>query len=486
MSSPRRAIAFSLLSQYGVIILNLATTMVVSRLLLPEEVGVYSIAAALVAIAQSLRDFGSSEYIVQEKELNNDRIRAAFTVTLAISWILAGAVYLAAPWMGRFYQEPGITDVAMLMAVTFMLLPFGSITSAYHRRNMNFKPMMLGRLGGVFCGSVVTIVCAAAGLSYMSMAWGGLVGGIVTLAILTYFRPVNFPKLPGFRDMRRVLSYGGRFSLIGILEQVGKAIPEMVVGKSLGLHDAGVYSRTNGITDTFAKLILGGVAPVSMSQFAARARTDQTLRPLYLTTLKYMTVVAWPFYGFLAIYAEQITLLLFGSNWLEVAPLLSIISLGMLVYHLSSLAHRIFAATGHINLSIRFSFVMVPARIVVISAAALESLHAVAVSTALLSILRFSLLRKAVAHVTGIRWLDYGQVVKESGFVAVATVTAAYLMQFFLSSIGEVHLMVVLGAGVLSGGTAWLIGLFMVRHPFREEILRLLEFVSLRLKRWGQ
>ena len=102
MTSPRRAIAFSLTTQYGIILTNLLTTAVVSRLLLPEEVGVFSIAAAFVALGLALRDFGSSEYIVQEKELTRDRIRTAFGVTLGISWMLAAVVALLAPFAGDF------------------------------------------------------------------------------------------------------------------------------------------------------------------------------------------------------------------------------------------------------------------------------------------------------------------------------------------------------------------------------------------------
>lgn len=473
MTSPRRAIAFSLTTQYGVILTNLLTTAVVSRLLLPEEVGVFSIAAAFVALGQALRDFGSSEYIVQEKELTRDRIRAAFGVTLGVSWMLAALVALLAPFAGDFYNETGVGDVALILAISFLLLPFGSVTSAYHRREMNFKPMMYGRLAGAIASSTVTITCAYFGQSYMSMAWGNLAGSITTVAVLTYYRPAGFPKTPGVREIRHVFSFGGRFSLISILEQLGTAIPGLVIGKTLGMGGAGLISRTQTTTQIFSKLVMGAVSPVANAQFAKKSRLNEDLHGLYVTLVKHITVLAWPFFGGMALLAEELTLTLFGPNWLEVAPLVRIVCFGMIVHHLTSLAHRILVVTGHIDRGLRITAIMQPLRILVISLAALINLEAVAFGMAALPAIRFVLLWKDLVAVTAIKPQDYVDILGQSGLIALATVFGAWLTERALIGF-DIHPLMVLLSCTLVGGIFWLVALHVLRHPFQEEVARII------------
>ncbi len=119
MSSVRQAFALSFLTRYISLITQFLASVAIARLLTPEEVGVFSIAAALVFLAQTMRDFGTAQYIVQEKELTRDRIRAAFSVTLLLGWTIGVSLILVASAAGRFYEHEGVEHVILLVSVSF-------------------------------------------------------------------------------------------------------------------------------------------------------------------------------------------------------------------------------------------------------------------------------------------------------------------------------------------------------------------------------
>ena len=127
MSGVRRALVFSFAERYALIIINLASNLLIARLLTPAEIGVYSVTLAVMSIAQTLRDFGVASYLIQEKELTDDHVRTALGVTLVIGVGLALVLAGAAPWVADFYREPRMRNLVWLASLNFLLLPFSTI-----------------------------------------------------------------------------------------------------------------------------------------------------------------------------------------------------------------------------------------------------------------------------------------------------------------------------------------------------------------------
>ena len=88
MSKTRRAVYLSAVARYSDMIVQFVSVMVIARLLTPEEIGIFSISLAVIALAQTLREFGLGAYVVQERELDRP-IRSAFGVALVLAWAIA-------------------------------------------------------------------------------------------------------------------------------------------------------------------------------------------------------------------------------------------------------------------------------------------------------------------------------------------------------------------------------------------------------------
>ena len=101
----------------------MATVTIVSRLLTPAEVGVFSVALALIALVHMLRDFGVTELIIQERNLTDDVVRTVFTVNVALAWVLAAVVFGFSGLIGEFYGDPGVARVARALSLVFVLMP---------------------------------------------------------------------------------------------------------------------------------------------------------------------------------------------------------------------------------------------------------------------------------------------------------------------------------------------------------------------------
>src|SRR5438105_6844154 len=204
----RRSLAYSAAGSYVSLVLQILSTVIISRVLTPEETGVFAVAAVFAGLASTFRDFGVAEYLIQEEDLNAERIRAALAVNIIISWSMAVLLFLGAPLAASFYRTPGIADVMRVQAFNFVLIPFGAVTMAYFRRELNFRPIFMAGLLGNTTAFVVSVACAVRGMGYMSLAWSSLAGVAVTVGVSVWFRPADFPRWPGLAGVGRVVQFG--------------------------------------------------------------------------------------------------------------------------------------------------------------------------------------------------------------------------------------------------------------------------------------
>ena len=252
----RRSLAFSAADSYVSLVLQLASTVILSRILTPVEVGIFAIAAVFSTLATHFRDFGVAEYLIQEQALTLGKIRAAFGVNIALSWLMGLLIFSASGYTGEFYGSPSITDVMRVQALSFLLIPFGAINMAWFRREMDFKPQFVAGLAANTISFGVSVACALKGMGAMSLAWSSLAGVAVTVAVSMWFRPKSFPRLPGLRGVAEVLHFGKFASGIYVFGQLGKGAPEMIIGRALSIAGVAVFSRANGLVQIFHQLVV--------------------------------------------------------------------------------------------------------------------------------------------------------------------------------------------------------------------------------------
>ena len=179
-----KQIAWASFDSYASSILAIVSVAVVGRLLAPDEIGVFSTAAVFVGMATLLRDFGVSNYLVQAKECDQQRINSALFVTQGIATVIGLAIALAAYPISLFYNEPRLIPTLLGLAFNLLLVPRVSVSLALLRRELRFDKvvavsffMNVAQNGGV-------ILFALLGLGYMSMVYASILSNVVGLVLV--------------------------------------------------------------------------------------------------------------------------------------------------------------------------------------------------------------------------------------------------------------------------------------------------------------
>lgn len=467
--STRKSLLFSFLDRYAALAISVVSSMFIARLLTPDEIGVFSITMVLLMLLASVRDMGAGQYLVQERDLTNDRIRAVWAVQLGVGVALACLVLLASYPVALFYKEPRMQDIMLVVALNYAVNPFGSLTYAWLMREMRFESVALMRFASALSGALTSIFLAWKGYGAISLAWGSLASTTVNVATSIRFRPRSFPWLPGLREVRRVLAFGSKLSVSSIVGVAAGGAAELFLGKMQNLTAVGLYSRSNGLVLMFNRLVIDAVNAVCLPWFAKQSRESGNFVAPFLKATSYVTVLGWSFSAGIACLAHPVVRVLYGSQWDQSVDLARYLSLAVAFGTPASLCFMALLATGAVTTIARLTVLNALLTVAFTALGASQGLvplaYAAAASAAAGS---FNGLRLTFKHL-GISWHQILSPMRISAQVSVLAAIGPVISLLLYGSYPEVYAMplVIGGVGGLLGFVA---GIFIFKHPMEEEL----------------
>jgi O-antigen/teichoic acid export membrane protein len=449
--------------------LQIASTMIIARVLTPKEVGTFAVAAVFAGLASNFRDFGVAEYMIQEKALTRQRIAAALALNIFSSWSMAVMLFVGAPFAARFYDSAGVAKVMQIQALSFLLVPFGAVTMAYFRRELNYTPIVLCNVAGSLAAFVVAVTLALLGFGYMSLAWSSLAGIAVTVGCSVLFRPSHFPLWPGLADIGTVFHFSKFASLIYIAGQLGKGAPEMIVGRVQSMADVAMFSRANGLVELFNRVVLRSVLQVCMPYFAKSDRDQGSATGAYLKSVSYLTAVGWPFLCFVAIAASSAIRIVYGPQWDAAIPLARILCAAYALELLSVLSREVLLASGNgrqaNGLQWRQQILVVIGLLAVIPYGLIGAAWGVFAASACGLVLAQSYLWRSI----GLRTSDLVRACLPSALICVIAVSPVATWAALHGVAGDSYISFgIFGAGVTA--IAWILCIRASGHPLGREI----------------
>jgi O-antigen/teichoic acid export membrane protein len=313
--STRKAFAFSFVDRYAGLAIHVVSSMLIARLLTPEEIGVYSLTMVLVGFIATFRDLGAGQYLVQKKDLTTDHVRATWAVQLGLGLFFASIIAGASIPVSRFYAEPRIVTIMLVLALNFAITPFQALPYAWLTRGMQFNVLAYVRVTGAVAQSACAVLLAWLGLGPVSLAWANLAATVAGIALAAIIVGRKLPWVPRFSGVRQVVSFGGRITAVTFLSTIRNASPELFLGKLQGMTETGLFSRAHGLVAMFERLIMDAVNAVAFPLFAKQMRNGEDISSSFLRAAALITALGWSFLACLATLAFPVIRVFYGTQW---------------------------------------------------------------------------------------------------------------------------------------------------------------------------
>ncbi|KDA01434.1 oligosaccharide flippase family protein [Hyphomonas oceanitis] len=483
MDKVRTAVIIATADKYVSTAITLVTTAIIARLINPAEFGVTVLGGAVLLMANTLRDVGTSSYIIQAQELTLPKLRAAFTLNLFLTLTILPCLVFAAPALASLLNSPGLDIYLKICAIPFAV---GAIVYPLHAllaRDFAFGKLAIINITSTIFNSTALICAAIAGASYLSFAFAQVVSALVGTALLIYFRPSFEIFRPSFSAWKTVLSFSLFSAFTGIVQRATEVLSVVAVGAFMPPAMVGLLSRASMIAQFPERTVMAGVTAAALPAFSEAAREKGDLRKYYLAALERISGLIWPCLALMIVLANPLIRLFLGNDWLETIPLVQIIAGALLLNFPPGLNYPILLAVGAVRPALLLAVLQASVVLPVITISAQYGIQAVAWATWPIVAINVVMSTWFVqAYVIRFSWLDIGRALSRSTIATIATVAGPITIVYLAGGSASIGLKEsVLATGV--GGVSWIGSLYLLKHPIYAEFARILKAVRRKILR---
>ena len=311
----------TLSSQAIKFILQLGSTVFLARLLTPEDYGIVGMVTVVLGFLTLFKDVGLSQATVQSSEINQAQVSNLFWVNVSISFIISFLIFILAPRIVSFYQEPRLLLITRVLAVSFFISGLSLQHLALLRRQMLFEKIVFVEMGSQFVGLTVGIISAVNGLGYWSLVLMQVIPQFVILGGVL-FNCRWIPSLPSRNSgVREMLNYGWNLTGFTVLNFFSRNLDNVLIGRYWGSEALGLYSKAYQLLLLPLSQINAPIANVALPALSKLQYEPERYERFYNKILLLISTLGMPVVSFFFIDADKLILLLLGKDWLEIVPI---------------------------------------------------------------------------------------------------------------------------------------------------------------------
>lgn len=326
-SRAAKSVLWSAVENGGLALISFSSLIVYSRFLSVSDFGLFSIVLAIVELMGVVVSMLFHDALVQRPGVTELHYDTAFTSTLVLSALLMGVCWLIAPMLA---QRAGTPAAAAVLAWSSLSLPLAAVTAtiaARQRRQLEFRTLALRSLVGRTLGAVVGISLVVFGATFWGLvAQYVLVVGIGSLMLWIASR--QRPRLRfGFAEFRQLIAFGS-FSVAALFLMFSiKRAFIVLSGITLGTHAAGLLNLSFRVVDTFGALAVTAVSQIALPILSPLTHDDQRFKRAYQKACAFTCLYLFLCFVLIASTAAEIVEMLFGTQWLDAVPFVTILAL---------------------------------------------------------------------------------------------------------------------------------------------------------------
>lgn len=296
--------------------LQVLVTIVLARLLAPSVFGVIALVTVFTTIMQVFVDSGMGSALIQRKDADDLDFSSVFFFNMAACLVLYIGMYVAAPFIAKFYNMPKLVPVIRVLSLTFVISGVRNIQQAYVSRHLLFKKFFYATLGGTLGGAVIGIWMAYAGYG----VWALVVQNVFTAAvgtIILWYTVSWRPKLMfSFQRLKSLFSYGWKLLVSALLDTGYRDFTSLVIGKLYTAADLAFYDRGKQFPNLIVNNINSAIDSVLLPTMSAEQDNRERVRAMTRRAIQISTYVMMPIMMMLAVCAEPIVRLVLTEKWL--------------------------------------------------------------------------------------------------------------------------------------------------------------------------
>jgi len=334
-----------------------AATIVLARLLTPQDYGLIGMVAILMAFVGMFQYLGLSTATVKWANLSHRQVSALFWINMALSTGVTVLTIACAPLIAWFYREPRLFWITIAYAVSILFTGLYIQHEAILIRQMRFFVIAVIEIVSIAIGLCVAVVAAWFGAGYWALVLNlhaMTFSMIVGTWIACRWRP-GFPA--GASGVRSMLSYGGDLTGFNLMSFFARNLDNVLLGRFWGAYQLGVYSRAYQMLLMPMAQINSPLVTVAVPALSRLADSPERYRSAYLKILEKIAMITMPGVAFMIATSDWLVLFLLGARWNDASRIFMLLGLAAIIQPSARSAIWLFTTQGRTREMLTWGFI---------------------------------------------------------------------------------------------------------------------------------
>lgn len=332
------------IDKYSGLGLSIIISMVLARLLTPDEFGLVTLASVLLTFIVLLSNMGLGPAIIQAQNLTQKDINAFFTFSVTVGLVLS-CVYFCLSWpIARFYNNDELVPVCQLLAISFFLGVLNNVPSSLMTKNQRFKEMAIFSLSVNIITGPIAIFAAYKGLGVYSLMIAPFLNSLILFFFYRRFYPCKIDFHMSMAPIKRMASFSLYEMAFELVNYFLRNTDKLIIGRWMSIRDLGYYDKSYRLMQQPQNNITAVLHPVLQPNFAQYQNDMAMMSKQYLRVLAFMAAISFPLGITLCLCGPEIIRLMYGHQWEPAIPCFQILCLSLPCAMLTSTTGALFQA----------------------------------------------------------------------------------------------------------------------------------------------
>lgn len=347
------SLIWKLMERVGTQGIQFIVTIVLARILLPEDFGLIVLVTVFISIASVFVQSGFNTALIQKKDIDEIDLSSIFYLCLFMAFLLYVILFFSAPLIANYFEQPEFELVIRCLSLNLFFGAINTIQIAIISRNMQFKNLFVSSLGAILISGILGIYMAYASFGVWALVVQQLLNQCVVTFIL-WFKVKWRPRLIfSVQRVRILFSYGWKILASGLLDTLDSRLQSLIVGAVFSPTMLGFYNRGEQFPNLIVSNVDGSIQSVMFPTLSSHQDNNQRLKEIVRRAIVTSSFIIFPLMVGLAAIAEPLIKLLLTEKWLPAVPFLQIFCATYALWPIHSANLQVINAKGRSDLFLK-------------------------------------------------------------------------------------------------------------------------------------
>lgn len=320
---------WSAIEKYSGLAVNFIVSMILARLISPNEFGIVAIATVIIQFLSMFATMGIGPAVIQRKDLTVNDLNNIYSFSIIVGLMLSLILFVSSWPIAKFYDNETLIPICQLLCVNLFFAAANMVPSALMSRDLRFKQIAKRTL----ILQLTTGSLAVAAAFYGVGAYALLISPIFTSIGIYFFNRrfyvLKFCRKIDFTPIKSIMGFSMYQLAFEFVNYFSRNLDKLIIGRHMGLSELGYYEKSYRLMQMPLHSLTGVINPVIQPVLSSIQDDRTMIAEKYNTMIKLIAAISFPLGGFLFLYADTIITIIYGHNWENAIPVFKILALSV-------------------------------------------------------------------------------------------------------------------------------------------------------------